>query len=198
MTTTGTTRHWLWVDVETTGLGYDPAHPQTYVDDALLEVAAIITTPDLVEVSSFGPVPVVAEASALAGMNDFVRAMHTGTGLLQRVASPQAHTSAQVDGLMSKWMDTNGLSEKVILAGSSVKLDFEFIRRHLPDVFSRLGYRVIDVSSFKETLRDWSPGVVDAYAQGKTPAHEAMADIRASVAELGHYRQHLFNCGEAA
>lgn len=186
-----TGRRWLWVDLETTGLGYDPALPQEHADDVILEVAAIITGSELEEVSSFGPHSIAASGEQLGLMGAFVREMHTRTGLLERVMSSAACPIAQVDGAMSAWMGRHGLTERVILAGSSVKLDFEFIRRHMPLVFTRLGYRVIDVSSFKEALRDWLPGVVADVERVKASSHEAMNDIRWSVRELRHYRQEL-------
>lgn len=193
MTSPKAQTRWLWVDLETTGLGHDPDQPQANRDDVILEVAALVTDAELSVLDSFGPVPVTAREADLALMGDFVRDMHTSTGLLERVTGPDALPIEQVDELMSAWLQTHGLAEKVILAGSSVKLDQEFIRRHMPDTYRHLHYRVIDVSSFKEALRAWAPDVVaereNAPMEGTK--HQAMDDIRASVAELAHYRQAL-------
>lgn len=189
--TTSAARHWLWVDVETTGLGYDPDQPARNRDDVILEIAAIITTPDLQEVSSFGPFAIAARQSDLDLMGDYVRDMHTRTGLLDRVTSSAAYSLDTVQDGMASWMQEHGLTERVILAGNSVKLDFDFLRRHMPRVFSRLGYRVIDVSSFKEALRDWAPAVVAELEGIKNPSHKAMDDIRWSVRELDFYRRAL-------
>lgn len=186
------TSRWLWVDVETTGLGYDTGNPQQHTDDVILELAAVITTPDLVEVGSFGPVVLDAPAGALEAMDDFVRTMHTRTGLLGRVARTKV-TPADLDAALCRWLDDHSMIKRVLLAGSSVKFDFEFIRRHLPGVFARLHYRVIDVSSFKETLRHWSPHVVNRVEEGYVSSHEAMADIRASIAELSAYRKAMLS-----
>lgn len=191
------TRRWLWVDLETTGLGFDSGNPQQVTDDVILELAAIITTSDLAEVDSFGPVVLAADAAALDQMDDFVRNMHTGTGLLNKVAMSHL-TAADLDGALSRWLTSHDMTSRVILAGSSVKLDFDFIRRHLPATFARLHYRVIDVSSFKETLRDWSPEVVARLEAGFVVAHQAMPDIRASIDELAAYRQVMFGPGETA
>lgn len=191
MSDVNTLRRWLWVDLETTGLGYDPADPQATTPDAILEVAAIITDSNLDEVSTFGPFPIAATDADLALMGDYVRNMHTETGLLERINAGKGHRLGTVDSAMHGWMSHNGLVKKVNLAGSSVKLDFEFIRRHMPQVFSTLGYRVIDVSSFKEALRDWMPPVVAEIEAAKAPAHKAMEDIRWSVRELRAYRQAL-------
>lgn len=191
-------RKWLWLDLETTGVGYDLTNPQTYTDDAILEVAAIITDADLNEVSAFGPFPIRTTSADLALMDDFVRNMHTQTGLLDRVASSAAQRLSTVDEALANWMADHGLERKAILAGSSVKMDFEFLRRHAPLTFARLGYRVIDVSSFKEALRDWMPQVVEQVEADKVPSHKAMEDIRWSIHELRIYRKALGLGGKEA
>lgn len=186
-------RRWLWIDVETTGLGYDSDRPQVARPDVILEIAAVITTPDLVEVDSFGPQAIRTDEAALESMGDFVREMHTRTGLLQRLREERSQLPPmrEVDEALSAWLTGHGLVEKVLLAGSSVKLDFDFVRRCMPLSFSHLGYRVIDVSSFKEAIRDWAPAVFEAALVEGEPAHEAMADIRGSIKELAAYRRHM-------
>lgn len=184
------TTKWLWIDVETTGLGYEAQAPYASREDQILELAAIITDPDLNELDSFGPRTVAASDQALALMDDYVTAMHTRTGLLAKLTT-ETRTLADLDAELSAWLDGHGLTGKVLLAGNSVKLDFDFIRRSLPSVFSRLHYRVIDVSTFKETLREWMPDVVAELERRKEPAHEAMDDIRWSVRELAMYRDAL-------
>ncbi|MGC0250441.1 oligoribonuclease [Pseudactinotalea sp. Z1748] len=188
---TGKIRRWLWVDLETTGLGYEMSRPQNYREDVILEVAAIITDAHLNEISVFGPFPVRTSKADLRRMDDFVRNMHTETGLLEQVDSPAAQPLPAIDQAMATWMGDHGLDNRVTLAGSSVKFDFEFLRRHMPGVFSRLGYRVIDVSTFKEALRDWHPQVVADIEANKASSHKAMEDIRASLHELRTYRQAL-------
>ncbi|WP_152819077.1 oligoribonuclease [Pseudactinotalea sp. HY160] len=188
---------WLWVDLETTGLGYDRADPSRIVDDAILEVAAVVTTGDLEVVGAFGPVTVRGDEGALERMVPYVRQMHTRTGLLERVRGPQARGIGDVDADLSEWMAGHGLDVGVVLAGSSVKLDFDFIRRHMPATFARLHYRVIDVSSFKEALRVWRPSLIEEMEDGWTSKHQAMDDILDSIAELRRYRG-LFASGVVA
>ena len=50
-------------------------------------------------------------------------------------------------------------------------------------------YRNLDVSTLKELARRWSPQVLAGV--GKVGAHTALSDIRESVRELAHYRQHM-------
>lgn len=205
------TTKWLWVDVETTGLGYEPTatpkqswlrrlvsklipalarKPYANRDDQILELAAIVTDPDLNELDVFEPVVVHASEKTLALMNDYVLNMHTTTGLLPKVRSSTT-TLSDLDAALSAWLDEHEMVKGIKLSGNSVKLDFDFLRRNLPRTFGRLGYRVIDVSSFKETLREWKPEVVAELEAAKIPSHKAIEDIRWSVHELAFYKGHL-------
>jgi oligoribonuclease len=51
-------------------------------------------------------------------------------------------------------------------------------------------YRSIDVSTVKELVRRWYPG--SKYDYSKTKQHEALSDIRESIAELTYYRRMVF------
>jgi len=53
-----------------------------------------------------------------------------------------------------------------------------------------LHHRCIDVSTLKELARRWRPEVANAAPQ-KPDSHRALDDIRASIAELRHYRAKL-------
>jgi oligoribonuclease len=50
-------------------------------------------------------------------------------------------------------------------------------------------YRNLDVSTLKELAARWRPDVKKAFK--KKGAHLALDDIRESIAELKHYRQHF-------
>jgi len=51
------------------------------------------------------------------------------------------------------------------------------------------------VSTAKELARRWNPAVLKAVPKKET-SHRALDDIRESIAELRHYREHLFNLSE--
>ena len=64
-------------------------------------------------------------------------------------------------------------------------------RPHLPEIEQYLHYRSIDVSSVKELVRRWYPGLNKGqpYKEG---THRALDDIRESVSELRFYRERVF------
>jgi oligoribonuclease len=77
------------------------------------------------------------------------------------------------------------------LAGNSIGTDRRFLAQWLPEIEDWLHYRSIDVSTVKELVRRWYPGVFAA-APAKAGHHRALDDIRESIAELRYYRTSAF------
>lgn len=177
----------LWGDLETTGLG-------KIKGEQTLEIALIVTDTELQPLYEFGPLVFSATPRALEIIeeNDFVRNMHTTTGLLDRVAQSNL-TLAEGDERMVEFINTHfGADENHILfSGNSIRLDRGFIERDFPLLDSRLHYRQIDVSTVKELARLWHPEVYHGMPE-KLSDHTAMTDIRESIKELRYYRQHMF------
>ena len=61
--------------------------------------------------------------------------------------------------------------------------------REMPDLEAFFHYRNLDVSTLKILAAMWSPHV--AAGVKKSSAHLALDDIRDSIAELRHYREHF-------
>jgi len=59
----------------------------------------------------------------------------------------------------------------------------------MPRLEEFLHYRNIDVSTIKELVRRWYPGI-PAYTKQKL--HLALQDIRESIDELRYYRERVF------
>lgn len=171
----------VWIDCEMTGLDS--------VSDALVEVAAVVTDSELNVLGDGVDVVIAPPAEALAQMGEFVRTMHTTSGLLEALASGTtlADAQAQVLDYVRQWVPEPG---KAPLAGNSVGTDKVFLDRDMPELVSHLHYRVIDVSSIKELARRWYPRVYYASPQ-KHGGHRALADILESIDELRYYRAAL-------
>lgn len=173
----------VWIDCEMTGL--DPRR------DEVVEVAAIVTDGDLVELDEGVSVVVrPRDLAILDTMDDVVVRMHTESGLLTEIPSgvPVADAEQAVLDYVRRHVPE---PRRAPLAGSSVYVDRMFIARYLPDLDAHLHYRLVDVSSIKELARRWYPR---AYfnAPAKTGGHRALADIRESIAELRFYRATVF------
>lgn len=170
----------VWLDMEMTGL--DPEV------DVPVEVAAVITDPELNELESYEAV-IWQPEHALAGMQPIVRKMHTENGLIEKIKS-SPHSLLQVERelvqLVARWCKPN----EGVLAGNSIHQDRRFIVRHFPTLNGFLHYRMVDVSTLKELAKRWYEA--DRLPEKGVSDHTALSDVRASIRELQHYRQAVF------
>lgn len=172
----------MWIDCEMTGLSLQ--------DDALIEVAALVTDFDLNVLGEGVDLVIKPPAQALAQMNDFVTTMHTTSGLLTELEHGITLTEANEE-LMAYVREWVPEARRAPLGGNTVATDRGFLARDLPELDAWLHYRIIDVSSIKELSRRWFPR---AYINSpeKHGGHRALADIRESIAELRYYREAVF------
>lgn len=158
--------------------------------DALIEVAVLITDGELNILDDGLDVIIKPSQVAVDQMNDFVRTMHTTSGLLEELPSGMNMKEAerQVLDHIKKYVPE---PRKAQLGGNSVGTDKTFLVRDMPEVIDYLHYRIIDVSTIKELSRRWYPR---AYYQSpeKTGNHRALGDIRDSINELRYYREAVF------
>lgn len=158
--------------------------------DALIEVAVVITDADLNIVDPGIDVLITPPAEALEGMNEFVRQMHTSSGLLDELPSGTTMEDAQQQVLdyIRRFIPT---PKKALLAGNSVGTDKMFLEANMPMVIDHLHYRLVDVSSIKELAKRWYRKAFEE-APVKHGGHRALADILESIQELEYYRRVLF------
>ncbi len=172
----------VWIDCEMTGLDL--------TRDALVEVAALVTDGDLNVLGQGVDLIIKPSDEALAGMGDFVREMHTKSGLLDELAHglTLAQAEEQVLDYVRTWVPE---ARKAPLAGNTVGTDRAFLARDLPELEGHLHYRNVDVSSVKELARRWYPKAFYG-TPAKTGNHRALADIAESIEELRFYREAIF------
>ena len=158
--------------------------------DALIEVAVVITDADLNIVDPGIDVLITPPVEALEGMNDFVRQMHTSSGLLDELPSGTTMEDAQQQVLdyIRRFVP---IPKKALLAGNSVGTDKMFLEANMPLVIDYLHYRLVDVSSIKELAKRWYRKAFEE-APVKHGGHRALADILESIQELEYYRRVLF------
>ncbi|MEY2849900.1 MAG: hypothetical protein RI885_2567 [Actinomycetota bacterium] len=158
--------------------------------DELVEVAVVITDFDLVPVDAGFAVVIKPDQSAWDNMGDFVRTMHTESGLIDEVPRGVSLADAEFAVLeyILKFVPTGNQAP---LAGNTIGTDRAFLAKFMPRVDGHLHYRSIDVSSIKELARRWFPRVY-FNAPGKNGGHRALADIRESIRELEYYRRAAF------
>jgi len=182
---------YVWVDLETTGL--DHAH------DVPLEIGLLLTDRRLSIIDSS---TWIIGDNSLAYLNavdrakhdEFVGPMHRASGLFfeweQAIRhTPEAITRRAVQDSILHWLDDRDVVfGKYAVAGSSVGFDRRMMDDHLPDVNNHFNYRVIDVSSIKETCKRNNPKVFAQMPQ--TPkVHRPISDIRNSMTEYAYYME---------
>ena len=168
----------VWIDCEMTGL-----NPQS---DQIVEIACIVTEPDLTEIDDGITIVIKPDEAPLAAMDEVVVKMHNDSGLIHEIPNGTTLEDAQsrvLDYIKSHIPE----ARKAPLAGSSVYVDRMFIANYMPDPDAHLHYRLVDVSSIKELTKRWYPKA-DYNTPEKTGNHRALADIRESIAELRYYR----------
>jgi len=162
----------LWMDLEMTGLDARK--------DVIIEVAVEISDFDFKTLANYEAV-IHHPDRVLKKANDWAKAQHKASGLLERVRTqgkPEKDVVRELVGIIKAEFG----NEPAILAGNSIHNDRTFIKRWWPEVDALLHYRMLDVSSLK------------VFMQGKynvefvkKETHRAFDDIQASIAEWQYY-----------
>ena len=171
----------VWIDMEMTGL--DPE------ENVVLEIATIVTDKDL-NVLAEGPVIAIHQSEEELGkMDDWNVNTHTKSGLVARVKASEydeAKAVAETLDFIRQWVPERTSP----LCGNSIGQDRRFMVKHMSDLEAFFHYRNVDVSTIKELVRRWQPELLDQFK--KSGSHQALDDIRESIAELQFYRAHVF------
>lgn len=169
----------IWIDLEMTGL--DPER------DTIIEIATIVTDAALTE-SVEGPVFAIHQPEVvLAMMDEWNTRQHGQSGLVDRIrasATRLADAEAATLEFLARWVPA-GASP---MCGNSICQDRRFLSRYMPTLAGHFHYRNLDVSTLKELQRRWAR---DLPPFTKASTHLALDDIRDSIAELRHYREHF-------
>jgi oligoribonuclease len=173
----------VWIDCEMTGLDLGK--------DKLIEVAALVTGPDLQVLGEGIDLVIHADDAALDAMPPVVRDMHAKSGLTEEVRRSTVSMAEAEDAVLSYIRQFVPNPRTAPLCGNSIATDRGFLARDMPALDSYLHYRMIDVSSIKELARRWYPRVYFGQP-AKGLSHRALADIRESIRELEYYRRTVF------
>ncbi|TIB69808.1 hypothetical protein E3P77_00286 [Wallemia ichthyophaga] len=187
----------VWVDLEMSGLDIN--------QDCIIEAAVIITDGNLNAVDNGISIPVQRSKAVMDNMNEWCISTHGLSGLTKQVLS-SPYSPQEVSGVcyeyIKRWIPDPRVA---VIAGNTVHMDLRFLEMdaHMEgwsQIASHLGYRVVDVSSFKEIARRWYPNLPLKSKQASTHRaiadygiiYSALDDIRASIDELKYYKQSMF------
>lgn len=174
-------KHLIWIDLEMTGLDTQ--------NDTIIEIATIITDSEL-NIVAEGPVFAIKTANVLLnGMDDWNKTQHGQSGLVDRIRRSTVtleQAEAETIAFLSKYVE----SGRSPMCGNSICQDRRFLARQMPRLERFFHYRNLDVSSVKELAYRWRPDILASFE--KKGSHLALDDIRDSIRELRHYREHFF------
>jgi len=169
----------VWLDMEMSGLDPDLCVP--------LEIATLVTTPEL-EIVAEGPNLIMHQPdAALARMDAWNTKHHGESGLTDAVRSSRIgveQAEAETLAFLARYVEPG----KSPLCGNTIGQDRRFLVRYMPRLEAFFHYRNIDISTIKELARRW----YGATPPAKKGSHRALDDILESVAELRWYRAMVF------
>lgn len=187
-------KHYLFLDTETTGLD-----PKT---DALLEVAWFLTNEHYEIISEPRTHAVNVEEgrtlASLSAMNEYVRDMHTTSGLLNDI-DDGATLDYIFEALAGDIEEYVGLDDTVHIAGFSVHFDVDFLKANDFDALFRdfypkrtphIHHRHLDLSSVKMMLADAGLTEMVGYDENSHP-HRALYDCLEALAYARRVRGFL-------
>ena len=170
----------VWLDCEMSGL--DPEW------ERLLEIAIVVTGPDL-SPRIEGPVVVIHQSDALlAGMDAWNKGTHGKSGLIDKVKASDV-TETQAEDVLIDFMKRYVSKGVAPMCGNTIGQDRRFLLKYLPRFEAWFHYRNLDVSTLKELSKRWKPEVFNSFK--KQQSHTALADVHESIDELAHYREHF-------
>ncbi|MCV2508578.1 MAG: oligoribonuclease [Candidatus Lightella neohaematopini] len=172
----------IWLDLEMTGLNPD--------NHRIIEIATLVTDVNLNILAEGPSLALYQPEEQLLQMDSWNIRTHTATGLINRVRNSKINeviAEEQTIAFLTKWVPIN----KSPICGNSIAQDRRFLFRYMPKLESYFNYKYLDVSTIKELVRRWKPQILSGIK--KRNMHQALSDIRESVAELNFYRKNFFS-----
>jgi len=174
--------HLVWIDLEMTGLNVQY--------DVILEIATIITDAQLTIIEEGPSLVIHHPKKTLDTMNEWCVTHHKISGLTDAVYTSTISTSEAEKHTLA-FIQQYCAPHTAPLCGNSVWQDKIFLQKYMPHITDYLDYRIVDISSIKALLNRWYPK--NPYILfTKADHHRALPDIRESIEELKHYREHFF------
>lgn len=176
----------IWIDLEMSGLDT--------TGDVIIEIATVVTDSELNTLAE-GPVFAIHQSDdILNGMDDWNTKQHGNSGLTERVKNStinEVEAERQTIEFLRQYVPANASP----MCGNSICQDRRFLARCMPELEAFFHYRNLDVSSLKELAKRWAPEVFKGFS--KQSSHLALNDIRDSIDELKHYREHFLKIAQA-
>src|SRR5581483_6391355 len=131
----------VWIDLEMTGLDVDR--------NVIVEIACIVTDGALVALDDGVDLVVHQPPEVLERMDDFVRNMHTKSGLLPAIEASTTDLATAASETLAYVRSHVTEARCAPLCGNSIGTDRRFLAKYMRELDDFLHYRSVDVSSLK-------------------------------------------------
>ncbi|QJC30797.1 oligoribonuclease [Enterobacteriaceae endosymbiont of Macroplea appendiculata] len=168
----------IWIDLEMTGLNLNI--------DRILEIAVVITDVNLKILYPGMTYSVYQKKKILNHMNSWNYNTHTNNGLIDKVQHSTLN-ELQIEILLLNFLKLHIPPNTSPMCGNSIYQDRRFLSKYMPRLEKYFHYRNIDVSSFKEIIKQWYPDIFIKLK--KKQQHRAIDDIYESIRELQFYKK---------
>jgi oligoribonuclease (3'-5' exoribonuclease) len=193
-------QYFLFGDIETGGLNGRLDNGELGMEYyPILEVAFIVTDNNLEQIGEPLRIAIHQNEEDIAKSHEWAIKTHTESGLLDdvRASSITLADAEQITIDYLKDLGINAYDRKTktgaVFAGNSIMFDRSYFMCQMPVLHEYLHYRQLDISGFALAARAWSPELEEKITSEKKYQHEALADIKESIAELKAYRAALFS-----
>ena len=172
----------IWIDLEMTGLDTE--------NDKIIEIAVVVTDKNLNVIKESRSIAIKQDKVLLDKMDEWNKKTHKKTGLIERVLASK-HNEKDAENYILNFLSDICYVNSSPMCGNSICQDRRFLFKSMPKLEKFFHYRNLDVSSFKEVFKRWSPEKLKNFE--KKGRHTAIEDIKESIDELKFYRQEFFN-----
>ena len=193
---------YIWFDAEFTSINLETAK--------ILQVAAIATDINLNPIDDIeNYINLTIKIEKNEPISPWVK--ENLGDLINKCLSPEALEVNVADSIICEWIEgifgkpNEDIFKRPILAGNSVHNDWFMMRKFFPKFKNCLHYRLLDVTTLKILCKDWSfidrqfdkdclEEINDFYPGeniNKLHPHDALFDIKASIAEMSFYMKNL-------
>lgn len=164
-------------------------------EQRILEIGAILVTPDLVEIARWRQLLPPPPLERMVGTID----MHQASGLFDELQAPEedgdvyAELCLRAERSLLEWLvlEHEVPARRLEIAGYSIHFDRRFLAAHLPQFASWLSHRMIDVSVLRQLDRRWREQP-EAEVEKDSAAHRVWPDCEHAIAALRRYRTELW------
>lgn len=178
---------YIGLDIETTGLEAE--------DHDILSIAVQVIDKEYEHIKEGMEIIIHQGEEVLNKMDDWCWNTHTKSGLVDKVRESKV-SLIEAEAMIVEYLkslipglEVGNVRKNLPMFGNSLYLDRRFLEVHTKDLFGCFSYRSVDVSTYKEVIKNKYPALY--FCVDKETKHTALDDIHESIEEMKIYDNHI-------